>query len=149
MPLTTETTQDCQGIIHIGSGIVTGDEFVRASHAALELVRNTQNFHYEFIDLTHATGLQVAEEHLEQITAQDRLAATYRPNAVVVIVAPRDDAFALGKKWEQRVEPLGWSTHISRDREEALQWLSANFPPPPTDQLEAEISAATAVDCAE
>ncbi len=149
MPLTTETTKDCQGIIHLGSGVITGDEFVEASHAALELVRNTQNFHYEFLDLSQATGLQIADEHLEQITAQDRLAATYRPNAVVVIVAPRDDLFALGKRWEQLVQPFGWGTHISRHREEALQWLSANFPPPPTERLEAEISSATPVDFTE
>lgn len=149
MPLATETTTDCQGIIHIGSGVVTGEEIVKASHAALELVRNTQNFHYEFVDLTDATGAQVADEHLDQVTAQDRLAATFRPTAVVVIAAPRDDLFALSKKWQGLVQSLGWSTHVARDRTDALRWLSANFPPPPAEKLDAEITSATSVNVSE
>lgn len=143
MPLTTETTPDFQGIVHHASGIVTGDELVEASSAALRLVQNTQNFHYEFVDLSGATELRDAgEEHLDQLTAQDRLAATYRPNAVVVIVAPRDDFYELGKAWERRVQALGWSTFIARRRDEATAWLAGNFPPTNRAELAQEIAAA-------
>ena len=130
MPLTTETTKDCRGIIHMGTGTVTGDELVEASRSALQLVQNTQNFDYEIVDLTSATALEkVGDEQLEQITAQDRLAAIFRPNAIVAIIAPRDEFFELGKKWEQRVHDLGWTTHVTRDRAEAVQWLSQNYHP--------------------
>jgi hypothetical protein len=128
MPLITETTKDCQGILHVGTGTVTGEEFVRASYAALLLFQNTQNFQYEFVDLSNATGLQIAEEHLAQITAQDRVIATFRPNAVVVVVAPGDEFYQLGKDWECAVQELGWNTHISRERSEALAWLHKNLP---------------------
>ncbi len=88
MPLTTETTPDCHGIVHNASGTVTGDELVEGSAAALRLVQNTQNFHYEFVDLSGAEALANAgEEHLLKITEQDHLAAIYRPKAVMVIVA--------------------------------------------------------------
>ena len=64
----------------MGTGTVTGDELVEASRRALQLVQNTQNFDYEIVDLTSATGLEkFGDEHLEQITAQDRLAAVFRP----------------------------------------------------------------------
>ncbi len=138
MPLTTEVTKDRQGIIHIGTGTVTGEEFFEASHAALQLVQNTQNFHYEVVDLTPATGLQITEEDLEQITAQDQLAAIYRPNAVILIIAPRDDFFELGQKWERSVRDLGWSTHIARDRTEGFAWLHQNFPPPADETAKPE-----------
>lgn len=128
MPLSTETTPDCRGIIHVGTGVVTGDEFVTASLQALQLVQNTQNFDYELIDLTRAIGLAKAgEEHLEKLTMQDHLAAVYRPEATVVIIAPGDDFFELGKNWERRVKDLGWNTHVSRDRGEALQWLHDHY----------------------
>lgn len=151
MPLTTETTTDCLGILHRGTGFITGDELVEASHAALQLVQNTQNFQYEFLDLSEATGLrEMDESHLDQLTHQDRLAATYRPNAVVVIVAPQDDLYEMGKKWERRVADLSWSTHVSREREEALVWLSENFPPPPAAaKLEGQISSASSIETAE
>jgi hypothetical protein len=129
MPLITETTKDCQGILHVGTGTVTGEEFVRASHAAMLLFQNTQNFRYEFVDLSNATGLdEMADEHLAQITAQDRVIARFRPNAVVVVVAPRDDFYQLGKDWESAVQELGWSTHIARERSEALTWLHKHLP---------------------
>ena len=129
MPLVTETTEDCQGILQVGSGQVTGADFVRASYNAMLLFQNTQNFKYEFVDLSNATGLEeMADEHLQQITAQDRAIAMVRPNAIVVVVAPREEFYRLGKTWETAVQELGWSTHISRERGEALSWLHENLP---------------------
>ena len=129
MPLVTETTEDCQGILQVGSGQVTGADLVRASYNAMLLFQNTQNFKYEFVDLSNATGLEeMADEHLQQITAQDRAIAMVRPNAIVVVVAPREEFYRLGKTWETAVQELGWSTHISRERGEALSWLHEHLP---------------------
>jgi hypothetical protein len=123
MPLITETTQDCQGILQVGTGRITGEEFVRASYNALVLFQNTRNFKYEFVDLSNATDLQFAEEHLAQIAAQDRVIARARPDAVVVVVASRDQFYELAKRWQRRVEELGLLTHVTRDRAEAVKWL--------------------------
>jgi hypothetical protein len=129
MPLVTETTKDCQGILQVGSGNVTGADIVRASYNALLLFQNTRNFQYEFVDLSNATSLSdIDEEHLAQITAQDRVIATFRPHATVVVVAPRDEFYQLGKDWESAVQDLGWNTHISRERGEALAWLHEHLP---------------------
>jgi hypothetical protein len=132
MPITTEATEDYQGIVHTGRGVVTGDQLVAACHAAFHLVQNTRNFHYEFVDLSRATKLHATDEHLKRITERDRLAATYRPDAVVVILAPQADFFELAKTWQSRVRDLGWTTHVSRDRMRAKRWLKRNFPRPET-----------------
>ena len=139
MPVTTETTEDFQGIIQTGRGLVTGDELVQACHAAFHLVQNTRNFHYEFVDLTDATALQFSPGDLEQITERDRMAAVYRPDAIVVIVAPQKEFYDLAKAWESRVQDLGWTTHITRDRAAGLKWLKQNFQPPAV-QTDAETS---------
>ncbi len=138
MSYTTELTEDCMGIVHTGSGLVTGAELLEACRSATALLQNTENFHYEFIDFTEVTVLQITPEELDEMVAQDRFAATFRPDAVVVIVAPRDDLFEVGKKWERRVQDIGWNTHISRDRTEALAWLRQNYPAPhhPAPQVE-------------
>jgi len=129
MPLTTETTEDCLGIVHVGTGTVTGDEFVEASKASVRLVQSTQNFDYEFVDLSAATDLREMDDgHLEQITALDHLAALFRPNAVVIIVAPLDDFFEMGQRWERKVQDLGWSTHVVRTRPEGLSLVQKHFP---------------------
>jgi hypothetical protein len=120
MPLVTEMTQDCQGILQVGSGVVTGEEFVQASYNALLLFQNTQNFRYEFVDLSNVTDVEFAEKHLAQITVHDRVIAKARPDAIVVVLAPREELYQVAKHWEQAVTPFGLKTHVARERAEAL-----------------------------
>lgn len=134
MPYVTELTDDCMGIVHAGRGVVTGADLVAATKAATQLVQNTANFNYEFIDLTDVTELRTTEDELEEIVAQDHLAALFRPQATIIIVAPREELFRFARAWQQRVQDLGWNTHISRDREEAISWLKENYPAPPVAQ---------------
>lgn len=129
MPYRTELTEDCMGVIHIGSGVVTGDEILRGSEAVSQLVQNTENFHYEFVDLSEATGIKITDWQLREIATVDRMTAFFRPHAVVVIVAPDERLFAVAKQWESRVQGLGWNTHISHSRSEAKNWLAENFDP--------------------
>ncbi len=129
MPYETELTDDYMGVVHRGSGTVTGEEILRGSLALSQLVQNTENFHYEFVDLSEATGIQVTEHHLQQIATLDRMTAFFRPHAVVVVAAPDERLFAVAKRWESLVQNLGWNTHVSRSRSEAKRWLEENFDP--------------------
>ncbi len=129
MPYETELTDDYMGVVHRGSGMVTGEEMLRGSLALSQLVQNTANFHYEFVDLSEATGMQVTERHLQQIATLDRMTAFFRPHAVVVVVAPDERLFAVAKRWESLVQNLGWNTHVTRSRSEAKRWLEENFDP--------------------
>lgn len=126
------------GIIHVGEGIVTGADLVKASRLATHLVENTENFHFEFIDFSEVDELRVSDADLQQIVAQDRYAAIFRPDATVVMVAPRDDLFAIAKEWQRQVENIGWKTHITRSRAEATTWLRENFPQPTARVASAE-----------
>ena len=130
MAYTTELTEDYMGIIHVGTGVVTGGDLIEACRCTTQLCQITANFHYEFIDFSETTDLQLTPEELEKIVAQDHYLATFRPDAVIVIVAPRDDLFATAKHWEQLVQDIGWKTHIARERGEALSWLKQNYPRP-------------------
>ncbi|MBV9008112.1 MAG: hypothetical protein JO354_02950 [Verrucomicrobia bacterium] len=128
MALITDMTRDCEGILQVGSGKITGDECVQASRRAMLLFQNARNFRYEFVDFSNVTELEFNQEHLAQVKEQDRAIAAARPNAVVVIVAPRDDFYQIGKRWEHEVRELGLSTHVARDRMEALDWLHQILP---------------------
>ena len=119
MPLVTETTEDCQGILQVGSGLITGEEFVQASYNALLLFQNTQNFQYEFVDLSNAISVEFAEKDLAQITVHDRVIAKSRPDAIVIVLAPREEFYQVAKEWERAVQPLGLKTYVARDRSEA------------------------------
>ena len=129
MPYTTELTEDYMGVVHTGTGVVTGEEILRGSRTVAQLVENTENFHYEFVDLSEATGIEITEQHLQEIVTLDRMTAYFRPHAVVVIVAPDERLFAVAKQWESLVQGLGWNTHIARSRSEAKSWLRENFDP--------------------
>lgn len=142
MPYTTELSDDYMGIHHVGSGLVTGAEILEACRAATQLIQNTENFHYEFLDFSDVTELKISEDELGKIIAQDFYAAIFRPDAVVVMVAPREDLFEIAKEWERRVQGIGWLTHIARERTEAKRWLQEHYPNPAVrvDQA-AEMSA--------
>jgi hypothetical protein len=133
MPYATELTEDYMGVVHTGTGVVTGEEILRGSQTVAQLVENTENFHYEFVDLSGATGIEITEQHLQEIVTLDRMTAYFRPHAVVVIVAPDEHLFAVAKQWESLVQDLGWKTHIARARSEAKSWLRENFDPHATE----------------
>ncbi len=133
MAYETELTDDCMGVVHTGSGIVTGEEIMRGSLALSQLVQNTANFHYEFVDLSEATGIQITERHLKAIAAIDQLTAFFRPHEIVVVVAPDERLFSIAQRWEDLVRNLGWNTHLSRSRSEAKRWLEENFDPQATE----------------
>ncbi len=40
------------------------------------------------------------------------------------------------------MRPLGWTTLVTRDREEALSWLAQNYPPPPEAVIASKTKAA-------
>lgn len=126
MAYKTQLSDDCLGILRIGSGVVTGRELAAASVAATQLVQNTENFEYEFVDLSEVTEVRVTREELAQIVTQDRIIARFRPHAIVVIVAPQDQTLTMAREWEESVSDLGWSTHICRSRSEGLNWLREN-----------------------
>ncbi len=133
MPYETELTEDFMGVVHRGSGMVTGKEILRGSLALSQLVQNTENFHYEFVDLSEATGIRITEHDLREIVTLDRMTAFFRPHAVVVVVAPDERLFAVAKRWESLVRSLGWNTHVSHSRSEARDWLEENFDPQATE----------------
>jgi hypothetical protein len=127
MPFSTELTKDCLGIVHAGSGVVTGEELVVASTAAAQLVQNTENFQYEVSDFTDATELRIEPHHIEKIAAIDRVAAVFRPRAIIVIIAPQNSAYEMACAWHGLVSDLGWAIHIARDRAAGIGWLGQHL----------------------
>ncbi|MGI9086554.1 MAG: hypothetical protein ACR2HH_02250 [Chthoniobacterales bacterium] len=135
MSYSTELTEDCLGIEHVGSGLVTGADLLAASVTARRLVENTENFNYELVDFSEVTALRVSPEELERIVAQDKIAAESRPRAMVVIIAPSAQTFQLATAWEEQVRELGWTIHIARERDEGMQWLEDHREQARTDLL--------------
>ena len=127
MPYTTELTEDCMGIIQVGSGTVTGSEIVQGCQSVTMLVQTTENFHYKLVDFTTAKELRITERELADIVEEDRLIARFRPHCAVVIVAPNEQIRAIARHWETLVEELGWSTHVATTRAAALEWLRETF----------------------
>jgi hypothetical protein len=123
MPFETELTDDYMGIIHVGSGIVTGQEILQGCRSVTALVQTTENFHYKLVDLSAASELQINEDELREIVEEDQLIAAARPHCAIVIVAPNEKMRAIARHWQELVAELGWQTQIVRSRAEALDWL--------------------------
>lgn len=130
MPYATELTTDFLGVVHTGTGVVSGEEILVGCRSVLQLIQITENFHYELVDLSAASEVQINREQLDEMVTQGRLAAFYRPRATVVIIVPNERVLEIARQWETAVSQFGWQTFVSRDREVALRWLSENFHAP-------------------
>ncbi|HEY3601028.1 MAG TPA: hypothetical protein VGK72_03650 [Chthoniobacterales bacterium] len=123
MPFETELTDDYMGIIHVGSGTVTGQEILEGCRSVTALVQTTENFHYKLVDFSAASELQIGEEELREIVEEDRLIAAARPHCAIVIVVPNEKMRGIARHWQELVAELGWQTQVVRSRAEALGWL--------------------------
>jgi hypothetical protein len=130
MPFETELTDDYMGIIHVGRGLVTGEQIAEGCRAVTVLVQTTENFHYKLVDLSEVTELKMTEEELDRIVEEDRQIAAVRPRIAVGIIAPNEKLRAIAQRWERSVEELGWNTYIAPTRTDALKWLRENAAAP-------------------
>jgi hypothetical protein len=60
-------TEDCRGIVHVGTDLVTGEDLIEATRMASQLVQNTENFQFEFIDLSEVSELQITEQQFRKL----------------------------------------------------------------------------------
>ena len=129
MPYSFRFTDDGRGIVHTGSGTVTGDDIV-----ACHLARNREGprltgQEYGLTDFHQVTTLSLTMQDIQNIVAVDHAAVPLVGRAIsVAIVAPSDLSYGMSRMWEALVEQFGWATHVFRTRAEAVAWLRERHP---------------------
>lgn len=123
MSYTTEFIDDGRGVLHVGTGVVHGDEILAGSIEEHRVEARTRALRFGLVELTDVSELRITSEEVRAIAAECYVTARLAPHVAVAIIAPRDAVYGMARMWEILVEGTGWDIRIVRLRDEALDWL--------------------------
>jgi uncharacterized membrane protein (DUF2068 family) len=124
MALATEYIDDGRGLLHTGSGIVTGQELVNSAAQVLHDIRGGLPICYALIDLTDIAGFEVSSENIRDVAKINLSMAEVIGPARVAVVAAHDIAYGMARMWEAYAHTTAWQTQVFRDRIAAENWLT-------------------------
>jgi hypothetical protein len=127
MPYLTEFIDEGTGILHVGSGVLKGQEIIKVVMAMAGKVPHPERVTHGLIDLTEVTDFQVSTEELKVITGVDRTQAETMKRIYVAIVAPKDVAYGMSRMYEGLMLTPGWTIEIFRTMNQARTWLSTRL----------------------
>ncbi len=125
MPITVKYLDNGLGILLLGKGVVTGEEWIQCNKEIFSSGEKIINCKYGLIDYSNAEDLIATNEDVETIARQDKEASRFLPEGVVAVVASKDIEFGLSRMWEIVVESEGipWKTMVFREKEAAKDWI--------------------------
>ena len=126
MALTMEFIDDGRGVLHVGSGVVSGAELIAAAGRDLAAAREGLPLAYGLVDLTDTTRFDALAGDIREVARINLALAGIIGRACVAVVAPQDVAFGMSRMWEAYMHAAAWETCVFRQRAEADAWLAAH-----------------------
>ncbi len=124
MTYSTEFVDHDRGIVHIGSGVVTGDELIEAAKEDRRIEARARHLKHILVDFTDATELKVTAAEIRRVVDEEMVTAALAPGVAVAVAAPKDFEFGMARLWQSLVDDTGWNARIFRSRLEAETWLA-------------------------
>jgi hypothetical protein len=112
MPYTTDVIDNGKGILHIGSGTVTGAELMLSASTVLKLVREGLKPEFALTDLTDVKEFAVSAEEISRNAALNRGISRHLPSVKVAIIAPAPDIYGMVRMWQAHIDSPGWASHV-------------------------------------
>jgi hypothetical protein len=110
------------GIEIIASGIVTGDEIIKAQEEIYN-EENLQKQKYQIIDRTHCTEYQVSSEDIERISDIDNRASEVNSYIIIAVVSSTPLQYGITRMWQAYIKEDRFVTKIFADRKSADEWI--------------------------
>jgi hypothetical protein len=107
MPYTTDVIDNGKGILHIGSGTVTGAELMLSAATVLKLVREGLKPEFGLTDLTDVKEFSVSAEEISRNAALNSGISRYLPSVKVAIIAPAPDIYGMVRRWQAHIDSPG------------------------------------------
>lgn len=126
MPYSTEVIDEGRGILHIGSGIVSGEEILSSAQGILKMVQEGLSPHYALTDLSKVTEFNVTSDEIRKNADINIAISRYAPSVRVAIIAPSDHVYGIARMWQVHSNKTGWVSEIFRNTEEAKEWLKGS-----------------------
>ena len=126
MPYSTEVIDGGRGILHIGSGIVSGEEILSSAQRILKMVKEGLSPEYALTDLSKVTEFKISADEVSRNAEINITISRYAPSVRVAIIAPSDHVYGIARMWQVYSKETGWASEVFRDAEEANEWLKGS-----------------------
>ncbi|OOZ38875.1 hypothetical protein BOW53_13865 [Solemya pervernicosa gill symbiont] len=113
-----------EGVVVVGTGVVTGSEILDVQ----KRVYGEETLHkqrYQIIDKSKCTEYNVSAFEIEALAELDKAAAKVNPNIVFAIIESESLQFSLTSLWQANVESV-FKTESFKSRDDALAWIEKN-----------------------
>jgi hypothetical protein len=127
MPIKINYINDGVGVEFVLSGRVNGAEIIEANKEIYSTPEKILKQKYQLIDRTQCTEYHINAEEIKVIAEQDKEAAKYNPDIMMVFVATNALQFGASRMWQEYVGENGFLTKIFRNRKSADEWLEQQF----------------------
>jgi hypothetical protein len=123
MPYLTELINNGTGILHVGSGVLLGQEVIDVVTNLSGKIPQPERITHGLVDLTEVTDFRVSTNELRVITQIDRQHAENMKEIFVAIAAPEDIEYGVSRMYASILSNPGWTIQIFRTKHQALAWL--------------------------
>jgi hypothetical protein len=124
MPIDINDSDNGLGVVVIGSGILTDNEYLATYIEHLSQGEDKyQKYKYGLHDWTAVTSVEISNDAIAQIAYRCMDAAKINPDLVTAHVADKDITFGLSRMWELMSAETQWDIMVFRDREKAEAWI--------------------------
>lgn len=124
MAFSTEYIDGGRGVLHVGHGIVTGNELIAAAEHNLQAVRDGMPLRYGLGDFSGITRYAASPEEVQEVARIHAEIAALIGDAFTATIAPSDHAYGMSRLWGAYADVTGWEIGIFRTRAEADAWLA-------------------------
>ena len=115
MPYETHYVDSGNGLLKVGSGILTAAEMFEGA-LRLSLDERTKKLKYGLVDFSQTSDLRIDSELIRKVVEINRKTAQLTPGAAVAIIAPSPLAYGLSRVWQSLAYDLGWTANIFHTR---------------------------------
>lgn len=126
MPIGIEDTDGGLGNHIVGSGHITGEEYLAAMRAHLtQDAASFSRYRYSLIDFKEVAEIQISNAEIEEVVHLCREAAKVNPNPLLAIIAESDVLFGLARMYEALLSGTDWEVMVFRTTQGAENWIHA------------------------
>ena len=123
MPIEIKYCCDGAGYLVIGTGVVSGNDILRANEIIFESAEVIKKTRFYLDDWTEATSTSVTVAELYRAVSQDKTAAKINPDIVIATACGSDLLFGMSRMWEALADEVPWKTLTTRSLIEAKEWI--------------------------
>lgn len=122
MPLTI-SYEPPDGVRVIGEGTVSGEDLLEANAQMYSSPQEVKSCNFQIIDFTNVNTLNLSNNDVEKLIAQDSEASKLNPNLKIAVVAKEDNIYSILKMWQSFTAHEAYKSAVFRKLEDAFEWV--------------------------